>query len=396
MKFQRNEIRFRPARFDPRSTAFTASCLALATLIAPSLACRTASDTPAAPPAQALDQLVASRLHLIARGEIERQQLVGLSLVISRAGGIVDTVHFGWEDRELGIPTSDVTMYRLASISKPLTAVVAMQLAREGKLDLDGDVRAYVPEFPVQPFPISARELLCHQGGIVHYTNGAVVPTAPRANVAHPYEDAVDALATFAASPLVCEPGTQYSYSTHGYVLLGAVLQRASGTRFEDLVSRRVAEPLGMATLCADKSWVDIPHRTIGYRRDVSDAIVPSFDTDVSWKLAGGGFICCARDLARFGSGMLGDRVIDDESRERMWTQQATKSGAPTGYGLGFRVEAHQGRRLIYHGGSQEKTRTRLLILPEDDWIVTLMCNSEWADLEPLGRQLLDALLEAQ
>jgi CubicO group peptidase (beta-lactamase class C family) len=179
-------------------------------------------------------------------------------------------------------------------------------------------------------------------------------------------------------------------------VLLGAVLQRAGGERFEDLVAKRVARPLGMTTLRPDKQWLDIPHRTIGYQKDKSGAVVPSDDSDVSWKLAGGGFICCVEDLARFGSGMLACRIVDQATRERMWTPQSTKDGTVTDYGLGFRIDTYGGSRLILHGGSQEKTRTRLLILPDADLVVVLMCNSEWADLQPLGKLLLDALVDAK
>jgi len=368
----------------------TVAALCASSALAPS--CRTVRE----PTVTALGGELAARVDTITREDFARQNLVGLSLAIARAEGTVHVAHFGFEDRERGVSCSDATLYRLASISKPITAVVAMQLAREGKLDLSLDVHDYVPEFPAQLFPITARQLLCHQGGIVHYTNGPVVETPPRTDVAHPFEDAVDALTTFAASPLVCEPGTQYSYSTHGYMLLGAVLQRAAGERFEDLVSKRIADPLAMTTLRPDKQWIEIPHRTIGYRKDTAGAIVPSIDSDVSWKLAGGGFICCVEDLARFGSGMLECRVVERTTREQMWTAQLTKSGAITEYGLGFRVDSYRGERLIFHSGSQEKTRTRILFLPERDLVVVLMCNSEWADLQPLGQRLLDALIDAQ
>jgi CubicO group peptidase (beta-lactamase class C family) len=370
-------------------------CAALAPFVP---ACRQAP--PVAPAEQtvaaapALAPRLAAEIETVARAEFERQQFVGLSLAVVK-DGVVHAAHFGFEDREKQVPSSDATMYRWASISKPVTAVVALQLANEGRLDLERDVHAYVSEFPAQRFTITSRQLLCHQGGIVHYTNGPVIPLPPRAGVAHPYEDAVDALATFAGSPLVAEPGTQYAYSTHGYVLLGAVLQRAGGRSFETLVQERVAAPLGLTTLRPDKQWIAIPHRTIGYRRDAQGAIVPSEDDDVSWKLAGGGFISCVGDLARFGAGMLGDELVDRATRERMWTAQATSDGKVTDYGLGFRIDTHAGRRLILHGGSQEKTRTRLLILPEDGVVVALMCNSEWADLAPLGKQLLTALAPA-
>lgn len=100
-----------------------------------------------------------------ARAFVEERGVVGLSLGLIVDGVPAHRAHFGWEDREAQTPASDRTMYRWASISKPLTAVVAMQLEAEGRLDLHGDVRRLVPEFPDKGKPITPFQLLCHQGG---------------------------------------------------------------------------------------------------------------------------------------------------------------------------------------------------------------------------------------
>src|SRR6185295_11395996 len=95
-------------------------------------------------------------------------------------------------------------------------------------------------------------------------------------------------------------------------------------------------------------------------------AVVPSTDTDVSWKLAGGGWISNAGDMARFGAGMLGTKLVDDDARVRMWTDQHDREGKPTGYGLGFGVRMREGRLIVSHSGAQEKAATMLLIRPEE------------------------------
>lgn len=345
--------------------------------------------------AEPLAQPLAQQLDQLLRDEALKQQWVGVSMAIARTDGVVHVAHFGMQDRERGIPADDGSLYRWASISKPLTAVLAMQLANEGALDLDRDVRDYVPEFPPQPYVISSRQLLCHQGGIVHYVNGPVIALPARTDVAHPFADAVDALRRFAGSPLIAEPGTRYSYTTHGYVLLGAVLQRAGKQDFDQAVAQRIAQPAGMSTLAPDRPWVELPGRCAGYRKNAQGEIVPSAEVDVSWKLAGGGFISNVHDLGAFASALLACSLLDRENRELMWSSQATRNGEHTHYGLGFRIDSHRGERLIQHSGAQEKTRTRLLILPERGLAVALMCNSEWADLAPLGSQLLDALISA-
>jgi CubicO group peptidase (beta-lactamase class C family) len=327
--------------------------------------------------------------------EITDKRIVGLSAGLYRAGAPLETLHFGWEDREAQTPASDKTMYRWASISKPLTAVIAVQLARENKLDLDLDVCSYVPEFPAREWPLTARQLLCHQGGVVHYTNGEVTVTVRTYDDPHPFKDVVVALDRFKESPLIAEPGTKYSYTTHGYILLGAVVQRAGERPYADLVTMRIAEPLGMTTLRPDYQWEDIPHSAVGYRRNRADEIVRSTDTDVSWKLPGGGFISNVADLTRFGAGMLELKIVDEAMREAMWTPQVTRDGEATTYGLGFGIGELDGRRIAAHSGSQEKTATYLLIDAEAGHVVALMCNTEGARLNDLARDLARMMHEA-
>jgi CubicO group peptidase (beta-lactamase class C family) len=278
------------------------------------------------------------------------------------------------------LPVTTATLFRWASVSKPITAIAAMQLAERGKLDLDADVRKYVPEFPDKGVKITARELLGHQGGIVHYDNGPVIRTERKYTMPHPFADVINALDTFKESPLVNAPGDKFSYSTYGFVLLSAVVQRAGGEPFAQQVRERIIEPLGLKTLQPDYQWLNLPHRAVGYRKE-GKKIVPSTDTDVSWKLGGGGYISDIGDFAGFAKGLIDRRLISAQSEQLMWTPQTLRNGERTGYGLGFEVDTHKdGRLRVAHNGSQEKSRTRLVIYPRERRGVVVMTNSEWVD----------------
>jgi serine beta-lactamase-like protein LACTB len=138
---------------------------------------------------------------------MESQQLVGLAMGVIVDGKVVHVRGFGFADREAKRPVDERTMFRWASISKPLTAMRAMQLVEQGKLDLDAEVREYVPEFPKKPHFITTRQLLGHLGGIVHYRNGVVIRSQVEYESPHPFADVVVALDTFKESPLIAEPG---------------------------------------------------------------------------------------------------------------------------------------------------------------------------------------------
>lgn len=328
---------------------------------------------------------------------MDQQNLVGLSAAFVLDGVVVDVRSYGWQDLAQRIPATRVSTYRWASISKPMTAVAALQLFERGDLDLDADVRDYVPEFPEKPHTITSRQLLCHQGGIVHYSNGVVIRTQREYDVPHPFGDRVLALDMFKESPLVCTPGSQYSYSTPGYALLGAVVERAGGVKFSQQVRERIAEPLGMSSLQPDHEWLDIAHRSPGYRRTPGGQLFESSGSDkVSWKLAAGGWTSTAEDLARFGAGVARGELLDPETWELALAPQAVADGSTTTAALGFRVFELGGHRMAAHSGAQQKTSTYLVIDLDARAAVALMCNTRGTLLGRLGQSFVQWLAEAK
>jgi CubicO group peptidase (beta-lactamase class C family) len=324
---------------------------------------------------------------------VERERAVGVSTAFILDFEVVDVRSVGWQDFARRIPASVKTRYRWASISKSLCAVAALQLAEAGELDLDRDVREYVPEFPEKRWVLTTRHLLPHHGGVVHYQHGPIV-TERTYDDPNPFRDRVLALDMFKETPLLFEPGSSYSYTTHGYSLLGAVVERAGEQRFEDQVAERVAKPLGMTTLRPDfHQSVDIPDQTVGYATVAGRRSMDAGDSNVAWKLPGGGFISSVEDLARFGLGLMGDELLGEETRAEMFTPQRPGSGADTRYGQGVNVETIQGFAVVGHGGSQRKTRTSLRVVPELGIGVAVMCNTESTDPGALSRQLLLEML---
>lgn len=360
---------------------FAIALLLLAALTQYSVAQRRGGLSPAQ-----IDQVDAAM-----RAEMEKQNVVGLAVGVIRDGRIAYLQGYGFEDREKMIPVSPESMFRWASCSKPVTSVAAMQLVQMRKLGLDDDVRKYVPEFPEQDTTITVRQLMCHQGGIVHYTNGKVVRTRGDYNSRHPFEDVVVALDRFKESPLIAKPGERYSYSTHAFILLSAVVQRAGDEKFADQVAKRIVKPCRMTTLQPDYQWIDIPHRAIGYRLQKNE-VVRSSDTDVSWKLGGGGYISNIEDFAKFAEALIGGRLLSRQAYEVMWTPQSTADGKQTDSGLGFFVNRQNGNLKVSHNGSQEKTKTRMVIYPTEGHGVVVMSNSENANPGAFTTAVYDAL----
>lgn len=308
------------------------------------------------------------------------ERIPGLSCAIGVGDAIPFQQGFGLADVENDVPATAATVYRLASISKPVTAVCAMQFAEQGKLDLDRSVHELVAAWPAKPWPVTTRHLLAHLGGVRHYRAGE-----PESSV-H-YRNQTEALARFAGDPLLHEPGTAYHYSTYGFNLVAAVVEQAAGQPFAQVVRERIAAPSGAPSLQDDDVRRIIRGRAQGYVF-AGDTLQNSALLDGSYKLGGGGLCSSAPDLVRFAQALVAGRLVQPATLAQMWTPVSPRNGKASGYGLGFRVESVDGRRVVSHGGAQSRVSTLLYMLPDQQVVVVLLCNLEKVRLLPLAQQI--------
>lgn len=319
-----------------------------------------------------------------------QERIPGLSCAIGWSGAVVFARGFGRADVENDVPAGPATVYRLASLSKPITATLAMQFAepdRAGalRLDLDADVAALVPGWRKQPWPVTTRQLLAHLGGVRHYRPAEAESTFRFANQ-------TEAIDRFAADPLLHEPGTAFHYSTYGYNLVAAALEQVGGKPFAALVRERVALPAGAATLQDDDLRRLIPGRAQGYVF-VGNELQNSVLMDASYKVGGGGLCASAPDVVRFAHALLAGKLVRPETLQAMWTPQRLRDGSPVEYGLGFRVGEFQGRKVVFHTGAQPRVSTMLFVMPDAGLVVVVLCNLEKVRLQPLVHRLAELVL---
>jgi CubicO group peptidase (beta-lactamase class C family) len=169
-------------------------------------------------------------------------------------------------------------------------------------------------------------------------------------------------------------------------------VQLAGGDSFWNQVRTRIAEPAGMTSFRPDYQWEQIPNRTRGYRK-IAGVVVPSTDTDVSWKLAGGGFISTVGDLSRFSIALMDNTLLKAESFAAMRKRQTLRDGTRTDYGLGLRIGRLGRTATCLHSGSQEKAATLLIMAPASKASVAIMCNTEDTELGGLARDILGSAL---
>jgi len=313
----------------------------------------------------------------------QEHAIPGLSVAIAQGSAVTWAQGFGLADLENDVAAGADTVYRLGSISKPVTAVAALQLVERGKLQLDVDVRTVVPEFPEKPWPVTLRQLLGHLGGVRHYQRGETESTVH-------FDTQRAALPRFAGDPLLHEPGTKYFYSTYGFNLVAAAVEAADGRPFAAVVAD-IAARAGAPSLQDDDVRRLIRHRAQGYIRR-GEALENSALMDGSYKLGGGGLCSSAPDLARFGLALLDGRLLGEDALRTMTQEQQTTAGEGVGYGCGLRIGERHGRREFQHGGAQSRVSTVMVLWPEPRAAAVVMCNLEGVRALPLAQQLLDTL----
>jgi serine beta-lactamase-like protein LACTB len=323
-----------------------------------------------------------------------------MSVAIAQGDQIRFQNGYGTADVENYVPAKALTVYRIASTTKPLTAVAAMQLVEKGKLDLDAPVQKYVPSFPVKAYPVTTRHLLSHLSGVRNYKTGEPERTDH-------FDNLTAALAVFKDDPLDFEPGTRYNYTTFGYVLLGTVIEGASGMKYDDYMRENIFKPAGMTHTYVDDVFAIILNRARGYRPRAFGVFNgenrPGSLMDSSYKTPGGGFVSTAEDVVRFAIALLNGKLIKPETLAQMSVNQRTRDGKETGYGLGWYIgvgfvdSPPADPDAINHGGVQSGFTAHLVTWPKKKLAISILANLEGGarlGLGTLANQMADIVTQ--
>jgi len=331
----------------------------------------------------------AAELRSAVRAHLEQRGVVGCSIAIAEGGRVVFSEGFGYANLEARAPATPETVYRLASISKPITAVAVLRLAEAGLVDLDADIRKYLPEFPDKGAVITVRHILSHTSGIRHYRGNESLRNER-------FTGPIPALAIFKDDPLEHPPGEQYTYSTYGYTVLAALIEKVTGKPYPDAMRHLVWEPAGMTATDVEDQRRIVLNRAAGYEASPDGGYLNSRQVDLSYKWGGGGLVSTVTDLCSFAGALLEDRILSSEWRAKMWSRARLSDGTEIPYGLGWGVTRYRGELLISHNGAQQGSRTSLWILPERGVVIAVLTNYESHNVNDLINLVADTWLHSK
>ena len=307
------------------------------------------------------------------------------ALLVARRGTVIARSAYGPADEAAGIANTPTTHFRIGSVTKQLVAAAILLRRDRGQLAVEDSVCRHLAPCPDAWKPITLRHLLTHTSGIPDYTNFTDFPS--RISIPATTDEL---LARFRGAPLDAPPGDHWHYSNSGYVVLGAVLEQATGLSWDEVLRREVFTPLGMASTRLDSDVPALPDHASGY---LSPGVRP-VRLALTEFAASGGLASTVDDLFAWDEALRAGRLLSTASLAEATTAQVpcppgAALGEHLGYGYGWFSAQIDGRPYAYHWGRIDGFVSSNGFDAADGTVVVLLSN-----LETSGTFGLSATLE--
>ncbi|RPD93251.1 class A beta-lactamase-related serine hydrolase [Aureibaculum marinum] len=311
-----------------------------------------------------------------------KEKIPGMAISISRHGELFFSKGFGVSNLKLNRAVSaENTLFRIASISKSITALAMAKLVDKGKLNFEESIYTYLPKYPKKKYDFTVKQVAGHIAGIRHYIGGEFILNKKIS--------ITEGLEIFKNDSLKFEPGTGYSYSTYGWNLLSEVVQKLTKQPFDVFVKSSIFEPLKMKNSLLEYSDSILPNKTEFYRKTNDGTIVIGPEVNNEFKAAGGGFLSTSNDLILFGNEIINPTIINKSTVTKLVTSLKTNDGKDTGYGIGFVTNKSKNNTPRYsHSGGGIGATTLLLMYPEENLVIVILTNLSNVKIKDFGNEL--------
>lgn len=344
---------------------------------------------------EAADSLVQS--YMIENG------VPGVGVAISLKGEVVYSASLGYADLEMKVPVTSRTLFRTASVLKPMTAAAVLMLALSDDLDLDEPIQTYCPAYPKKRWPVTPRTLIVHAAGVRPSVFADIF------NRDH-YASVTEALVRFADDSLLTEPGTEVAYSNAGYTLLACAIEGASGVTYDDYLRDHIFDRAGMSSTCRNDPFEVIPDRARPYmvrtaenteqwkglwqaRHLSATSVGVPFNADPvdpTWAPGAGGYLTTPVDLVRFADALIDGRLLPADYFTRIPVPYRLTNGESVQRSHGWLLGEFEGRTVLHVLGSDWNGSSGLWVLPTDGFAIAVSTNKGFEQ----PRQLIESLAQ--
>jgi len=317
---------------------------------------------------------------------LQQQQAINGAVLVAQGDTIVLQQGFGQANFPQHIPNTIRTRFRIGSNTKQFTAMAVLLLQEQGKLHLTDPICWYLDSCPQAWAPITIQQALTHSAGIPNYTDFADFPRLIGTAVTVP-----NLIQRFIQQPLLFTPGTQWSYSNSGYVVIGAIIEKVAKMPYRDFIQQAIFTPLGMKDSGYDTNTPPLPLHATGYLTPTQLPVV----FDMSEVYAAGALYSTVADLYRWDRALMNGTLVSASAQASMFAIQipcptgGCLQSMDKGYGLGWFIAEEQGHRYNYHWGRIDGFVAANGFAPQDGSIVIVLSNLETTDAFGISTQLL-------
>lgn len=327
------------------------------------------------------------------RTEMKKRLIPSLALAVTRDGKVVKQKAYGLASVELNVPATTDTLYQIASTTKTFTAAAIMELVEDGKLSPDDKVARWLPEVPASWGGVTVRQCLSHTSGLPDI----VLDPCTLKLVANTRAEALEKLAGL---PIPNKPGETWSYNQTGYVLMGMIVEKISGTTFEEFLEQRFFRPLEMASTRYGDAREIVPGRASLYTRiescdekgpRLADRIYSAQPAYLypAYMHTGAGINTTVEDLVKWNLALDEEKVLKRATLDQMWSAarladgQVFRFGGTAGYAHGWVVDDRPGHKSVGHSGGGSTAYWRFL---DDRLTVIVLTNLQGSDPDSLAQ----------
>jgi len=343
------------------------------------------SQLQAAPPD--LPAVDAATLDAVAHEWLAASGAPSVSIAVVYGGRLAYARAYGYARRAPRLAASPTTRYPIDSVSKEFTAAAVLLLAEQGKLSLEDTVGKWFGDLGGAS-QATLQQLLTHTSGIRDFWPQDFLPP----EMMRP-TSTERLLAEWAARPLDFEPGTDWQYSNTGYVLAGAIVEKAAGEPLMQFLSEHVFAPLKMHSVAAVDAGPLPPPDAAGYTRYGLARVRSAPREGSGWLFGAAQLAMSPSDLARWDVSLIEQSLLGPQSYQAELTHVVLKDGSGHGYGLGLVLEERQGRARIGHDGSGSGFLAANRIWPTEQLAIIALTNNDWASPDDLIDRLAFVLL---
>jgi CubicO group peptidase (beta-lactamase class C family) len=339
--------------------------LTLLAVITLAIACSEKKSSDQSVPSSELE----AKIDSIVTPLIDSSKIAGVAVAVFKDNKPVMLKSYGFADLEYGVQLPVNASFEIGSVTKQFTAVATLQLAEQGKINLDDDITKYI-KFDTKGKKVTVRQLLNHTSGIKGYTELPMFESL----AAHKYKrDTL--LRLVEKEPFDFEPGEALIYNNTGFFMLGLIIEKVSGISYEEYIKKNLFEKAGMTDSYYCNETKIVKNRAHGYQMG-KDGLARADYLDHTWPYAAGSLCSTVVDLVRWNDALHHGKILGEEAYKEFISPSALNDGTPTHYAKGITVTEENGRKMIAHGGAIPGFFAENNYFPDENVSVVVLLNT--------------------